>query len=74
MIKLYGSPDTDPALLDAVVKLLGERNATIAMFPRQPINAKACQHPGRLRFEVVIDGKAFAAYQHLDGSIELPNL
>lgn len=74
MIKLYGPKDEDPSLLDAVTNLIGDKNATIAMFPRQPRNAKACQYPGRLRFEIVIEGKAYAAYQSIDGTIELPTL
>lgn len=74
MIKIYGPYDDDPLLLGMVKFLIGDRDATIAMFPRQPINAKACQYPGRLRFEIVIEGKAYAAYQFLDGKIELPNI
>lgn len=73
MLKLYGPQDADPTLLDAVINLIGERDATIAMFPRQPRNAKACQYPGRLRFEIIINGKAFAAFQDIEGKIELPN-
>jgi hypothetical protein len=72
MIKLYGPRDSDTTLLDAVLNLIGDKDATIAMFARQPRNVKACQHPGRLRFEILIDGKAYAAYQTIEGNIELP--
>jgi hypothetical protein len=72
MLKIYGPHDDDPTLLDAVTQLLGERDATIAMFSRVPRNAKACRSPGQLRFEILIDGRAYAAYQTIDGNIELP--
>lgn len=74
MIKLYGPHDEDASLLEAVTNLIGDTDATIAMFKRQPRNVKACQYPGRLRFEIVIAGKAYAAFQDIEGRIELPNI
>jgi hypothetical protein len=74
-IKIYGPEDENPALLTAVLSLLeGVTDASILMFQRQPPNAKPCQYPNRLRFEIVIDGRAHAAYQNADGSIELPKI
>ena len=75
MLKLYGTNDPDPALLQAVRLLVQPYpDATIVMFPRQPPNVRPCQHPNRLRFEIVIDGRAYAAYQQPNGRLELPKL
>lgn len=70
MYKLYGPPDDDPALQDAVIArltVLGIADALILRYARIPINARPCQEPLLLRFEVVIAGRAYEARQGNQG-------
>jgi hypothetical protein len=71
-VTLYGVPDPDPTLLDAVIEWLGDRDAMILCHQRKPIDARPCQYPGLLRYEIVINGTAYAAYQERNGKIYLP--
>lgn len=64
-IKVYGKPDDDPTLMDAVVafaKEMGARKLLVAAHQRVPVDARPCQHPNTLFYELQLDdNKCYSA-------------
>lgn len=68
-VKVYGKPDSDPTLMDAVVafaKEMGAAKLLVAAHQRVPVDARPCQHPNTLFYELQLDDdKCYSARLHL---------
>lgn len=72
--KVYGRLDPDPTLLEAVRGFAKEQGAShllIAAHQRVPVDARPCQFPGTLLYEIQLDhDKCYTARLLVNRSIK----
>ncbi len=77
IVKLYGSPDRNPALLEAIKAYAESQGAvllTVMAHQRVPITARHCKSPGSLTYEFLLndDKNAQAGRQAANLVITVP--